>query len=486
MSVQSAQRLDVDRDADVRTGENENPSIAEPSLANLPEPGPVPAASNRGLPARWLLTVVLAAAVGGGGVWYQFVHLPSSAGNSAGNSAGHKDAADQAPSDGGNQEQGKATLGFVDASDKSKRGDVKRCPVVRVEVAPRYDILRLTGTLQADERSSVASNTSGIVAEIRVDRGSLVRKGDVLVQIDPTDAKNKLAEGEAMLDELKARLGIDEHTVVFDPEDEPEVRLAKASADLAASNLKRAKDLIAKKVISTEAFDQTNTEYDLAAQRYRQAIFQIRQAYAVCKTAQIKLEILRKAVADTTIRAPFDGWVAEKLVAVGEQISSGMQATKVITLVRVDPLRLSLTVPQQDMGRIRPGQTVRFRVDSFPDRDFAATVQFIAPVVANDTRSMVVEAVAPNSDNLLRPGLFATAELELKQKQLGMYIPLRAVEKTGEVARVFVVRGGIAREQVVALGEVERGKVEILAGLTGRETLVANPDAIHDGDAVSE
>ena len=75
-------------------------------------------------------------------------------------------------------------------------------------------------------------------------------------------------------------------------------------------------------------------------QRYRQALFQIRQVYQLCRTAQIKLAILEKAVADTTIRAPFDGWVAEKLVAVGEQISSGMQATKVVTLVRIDPLRL--------------------------------------------------------------------------------------------------------------------------------------------------
>ena len=106
--------------------------------------------------------------------------------------------------------------------------------------------------------------------------------------------------------------------------------------------------------------------------------------------------------------------MAEKLVAVGEQINSGVQATKVVTLVRIDPLRLSLTVPQQDIGRIEPGQTVRFHVDGFPERTFEARVRFIAPVVTSDTRSMVVEALAPNPDHLLRPGLFATAELELQ------------------------------------------------------------------------
>jgi RND family efflux transporter MFP subunit len=344
----------------------------------------------------------------------------------------------------------------------------------------------LTGSLMADEKSSVAANTSGIAAEVLVDRGSIVRKNDVLVQIDPTDAKNKLAEGQALLDELKARLGLEGNLDTFNPEDQPEVRLAKASAELAAANLRRAKDMYTKKVISAEAYDQTQTENELASQRYRQALLQIRQVYQAYKTILTKLAILEKAVADTTIRAPFDGWVAEKLVAVGEQISAGMQATKVVTLVRVDPLRLSLTVPQQNIACIRPGQTVRFHVDSFPDRTFNATVRFIAPVVTNDTRSMVVEAIVPNPEGALRPGLFATAELVLPKKEVEVLVPATAVQKVGEVARVFVVRDGVAREQVVALGELDKGKVGIRSGLTGKEILVAKPELVHDGDAVRQ
>ncbi|MBU4400962.1 MAG: efflux RND transporter periplasmic adaptor subunit [Planctomycetes bacterium] len=410
---------------------------------------------------RWPMIVLAVAVACGGGAWYAHAWL-----GAAGNS--------------------KAALGFV-SKDGAGMNDVAapaaRIATAPVEVVPRSDILRLTGSLAADERSSVASNTSGIVAEVRVDRGSRVRKGDVLVQIDPTDAKNELAEGQAMLDELKARLGLDGNVEDFNPEDQPEVRLAKASADLAAANLRRAKELIAKKVISNEVYDQTETEFELANQRYRQALLLIKQAYAACNTAMAKLSILEKAVADTTIRAPFDGWVAEKLVAVGEQISSGMQATEVVTLVRIDPLRLLLTVPQQDIGCIQPGQKVRFHVDSFPDRTFEATVRFIAPVV-NDTRSMVVEAVAPNPNGMLCPGLFATAELELKQQQPGIYAPVSAVQKNGEVGRVFVVRNGVAREQVVALGEQTGGKIEIRSGLTGKELLVAQPGLVKDGDKV--
>ncbi len=467
-----------------------------PTMTERPEPGAsVPTeeataetalddvAAAEGMPParrrRWLPLLAIVVIAGGAGAYYYVHHKP-------GIKAPDGSAVHGRPAAAAN---GKADLGFLPQS--AAAGDPQKpaaVPLVTVpvEVVPRSDILRLTGSLAADEKSSVASNTSGIAAEVRVDRGSIVLKGDVLVQIDPTDAKNKLAEGQALLDELKARLGIDADTDVanFVPEDEPEVRLAKAAAELAAANLRRANDAYARKIISTESHDQTRTDYELASQRYRQALFQIKQAYAACRTAQIKLAILEKALADTTIRAPFDGWVAEKLVAVGEQISSGMQATKVVTLVRIDPLRLCLTVPQQSIGSIEPGQTVRFHVDSFPDHPFEATVRLIAPVVTNDTRSMMVDAMVPNPEAMLRPGMFATAELVLPKKGAALYVPAGAVQKMGEVARVFVVRDGVAREQVVALGETEGQKVEIRSGLTGKELLVARAEMVHDGDAV--
>jgi RND family efflux transporter MFP subunit len=422
---------------------------------------------------RWLALLAVAAA-GAAGVWYWYPEIVSL----------YKHLQSETASGGKAEASGaKATLGFV-APPADGGATKNRAATVPLEVVSCCDVLRLTGNLMADERSSLASNTSGIAATVYVDRGDIVKKGDVLVQIDATDAKNKLAEGQAMLDELKARLGLDGDLSKFNPYDEPEVRLAKASADRAASNFRRSKDLFEKKVISAEEFERSDTERELATQRYQQALFQIKQAYQVCRTAQIKLAILAKAVDDTTIRAPFAGFVAEKLVAVGEQISSGMQATKVVTLVRIDPLRLSLTVPQQDIGRIRPGQIVRFHVDSFPDRVFEARVRFIAPIVANDTRSMVAEAVAPNPDGALRPGVFATAEVELPKQRPTVLAPLAAVQWTGEVGRVFVDRDGVAREQVVALGDIVGNKIEIRSGLTGKEMLVANPARIHDGDAL--
>jgi RND family efflux transporter MFP subunit len=457
-------RLSLERQAE------KNPGEKKPI-----EKGQAAKPSKRGV-HRWLLIVAIG--IVAGGAWYGYARH-------AAVGRGEKNSESSAGET--KQRVGRATLGFAtdgNAAQAAKDAAAPRCETVPVEVLQRSDTLRLTGSLNADEQSSVASNTSGIAAEVFVDRGSIVKKGDVLVQIDPTDAKNKLAEGLALIDELKARLGIGDSLDGFDPADQPEVRIAKASADLATSNLKRATEMHTGHAISTEAYDRSRTECELALQHYRQSLFQIKQVFQSYKTATTKLAILEKAVADTTVRAPFDGWVAEKLVAVGEQISSGMQATEVVTLVRIDPLRLALTVSQQDIGCIQAGQAVRFRVDSFPGQVFTGTVQFIAPVVTNDTRSMVVEAVVPNPDGALRPGLFATAELELPQKGAEIFVPLGAVQRTGEVARVFVVRDGMAREQVVSLGDTMKGKIQVKSGLTAKDVLVADPDQVHDGDVV--
>ncbi len=465
------------------TSVNERPVMTSVRTAHRSMPAPQPDATAntvrppRAAARRGLIAVAAMAMIGVGG-WQAYARMGQWHGASAAESI-EGDAVQHAR---------KATLGFVPGGEPAREtaGTASRLETVPVEIVQQNATLRLTGTLVADEKAKVASNVSGILAEVRVDRGSVVRKNDVLAQLDPVDAQNRLAEGRALVEELKARLGFQQDDDSFDVENQPEVRLAKASLDLATANLKRTEELFAKKVISAEAIDQGRTESELALQRYRQTLHQMRQTYQSYRTALAKLAILEKAVADTTIRAPFDGWVAEKLLTVGEQVTAGFMNTALVTLVRVDPLRLSLTVPQQDIGHIRQGQTVRFQVDAFPGQTFTATVQYITPVVTNDTRSMVVEAVVPNPDGQLRPGLFATAQLELSDRKPEIYAPRTAVQKTGEVARVFVVRNGTAREQVVSLGAVKEDRIEIQSGLGGDERLVARPELVRDGDAIRQ
>jgi RND family efflux transporter MFP subunit len=195
---------------------------------------------------------------------------------------------------------------------------------------------------------------------------------------------------------------------------------------------------------------------------------------------------MRKLLRDTTILAPFDGIVVEKHTALGEQVTGGFVASKVVTIVRTSPMRISLTVPQQHIASISPGQKVHFQVDSFPGKTFEGKVKYISPVVTNDTRSMVVEALTSNEDGLLRPGLFVTADLELPERQTHIFVPAESVQKVGEAARVFVVHGKDVREQVVALGKEDGKRIEIVSGLEENELVVRNPEQLREGAVVKK
>ena len=221
-------------------------------------------------------------------------------------------------------------------------------------------------------------------------------------------------------------------------------------------------------------------------QRYYLARRMAKQLNRSYRSAVTHLVTLRKAVDDCTIRAPMDGWVAERNISVGERIIALFPGAKLVTLLRIDPLRLTLTVPQQDMAQIKIGQTVTFQTDAFPGRRFTGAVRYISPTVTADNRSLCVEAVVPNPKAELLPGLFATAELQLDKKQTELYVPASAVCNRGDVAAVFVIRGGTIREQIVSLGDREGTRVRILTGLAAGDVVATAPDGLHDGDAASE
>jgi RND family efflux transporter MFP subunit len=422
---------------------------------------------------RALITVAtLVVLCGNAGVWYVYSR--------------HYATGDATATDQHGVNSGKATLRYVSDvasnSDNSLRGTGE---TVSVEIIAIPSRLRVTGTLTADAQSSVASNVNGIVTEVLVDRGSVVTKQDVLVQLDATDAQNRLSEGLALVDELKAKLTFSEASEDFVADEQPAVKLAVAHLALAKSRQSRADALAAQKAISVDECEQARSECECALQRHRQAMQEARQDHQAYLTAVARLAALRKAVADTTIVAPFDGLVVEKHVTVGEQVAGGFIASKVVTLARINPLRVWVTVPQQSVGQVVQGQKLVFQVDSYPDRTFQGEVRYISPTVTNDTRSLLVEAVADNSDGSLRPGLFVTAELELPERQTEIWVSVGAVQRSGEVATVYVVREGLACGKIVALGEEHEGKVCIRSGLTGTESLLARPELFHDGDKVN-
>ena len=332
-----------------------------------------------------MMVATLAVLCGTAGVWYMHGHR--SAAGDAMKTAQHGSTAS------------KATLRCISdvarSTDNAPSGHDETVPVEIVTLPNR---LRVTGTLTADAQSSVASNVNGIVTEVRVDRGSVVEKQDVLVQLDATDAQNRLTEGLALVDELKAKLTFSDASDEFVAAEQPAVKLAVAHLALAKSRKNRTDALAAQNAISVDECEQARSECECAVQRHRQSLQQSRQDHQAYLTAVAHLAALRKAVADTTIVAPFDGLVVEKHVTVGEQVAGGFVVSKVITLARVNPLRVWVTVPQQSVGQVIQGQKLYFHVDSYPAKTFQGEVRYISPAVTSDTRSLVVEAVVDNTD----------------------------------------------------------------------------------------
>ncbi|MBN1866056.1 efflux RND transporter periplasmic adaptor subunit [Candidatus Sumerlaeota bacterium] len=372
------------------------------------------------------------------------------------------------------------SLGSRAAASAAPQGGVeKRSPLktVFVEAKKESVILRLTGTLEAAEKADVASNVDGIVREVRAERGDRVKKGDLLIQLDSTDARQKLAEAAAGAEALRVRLGLKSSREEFDEKNQPEVRLAYAALKLSEANWSRLNNLHEQNVISQTEFDQANAELVAGRERYEQALVQARQLYRNYLQSLAQLDIRRKAIEDTSIVAPFDAQVLERYASLGEKVMSNPMGSdsKIITLVKIDPLRLALTVPQQDVRSIREGQEVEFQVDSFPGERFKGLVKYISPSVAGQNRALTVEALVANSEGRLMPGMFATAELATGDERTRLYLPASAQFRSGDATMVYVIENDLARRRVIATREAEGGTVEILDGLRAKEEVVADP-----------
>lgn len=355
--------------------------------------------------------------------------------------------------------------------------------VTAVEVRERPQFVRVTGSLVAELDSAVASRVGGIVKEVFVEPGDVVTAGEPLVQLDPTDAENALAEGRASADEIAVRLGLDPAAPPdrFDPEQQPEVVSARSELELAQTNFERDKTLVANRTISQSDFDASRNRYQAARQAYNLRRHQALQLWQNYRTALVRMATLRQAVLDTTITAPFAGLVAEKLVAPGEYVGKGQQ---VVRLVAVNPLRLVLTVPEKQVSAVREGQPVEFSVGPFGDRVFSAQVLHISPVLDTQSRALKVEAEAANPSLELRPGFFATARLLLPKEAPGLWVPASAVKRAAESASVYAVRDGIARETVVGLGDRDGDRIEVRSGLAAGDRVVVEAYRVTDGTRV--
>ena len=350
-----------------------------------------------------------------------------------------------------------------------------------VEERPIDRFLRVTGSLAADEQAEVSAETTGRVVDTPVERGTRVAQGTVLARISATEASAQLDEAEANAAQIAARLGLTVEQA-FDVKRVPDVMNAKASLELAESEFARMKSLLDQKVVSQSEFDQRRTQVEAARQQYQIAENSAQQSYRSLQAARARVALARKSVADTTVRAPFAGLVAERLVSTGDYVTRG---TRVATVVRIDPMRVELTVPEQSVALVRVGQPVRLTVDAYPNEIFDAKVRFVSPAVRADQRALTVEAVAANPGGRLKPGLFATASIQQPQGPVALLVPVSAVETLSGTSRIYVVKDNKIEERIVTIGDRIDNLVEVTSGVRKGEVIASEPRGrLTDGLAV--
>ena len=343
--------------------------------------------------------------------------------------------------------------------------------VAKVETQSIDRFLRVTGSLAADEQADVAAETGGRVIGTPVERGTRVAAGAALIRISGTEADASLREAVANAAQLEARLGLAAGQT-FDPARVPDVLNARASLDWAEADFNRIKTLVDQKVVSQAEYEQRLTQVQAARQQYQTALNGAQQSYRSLQAARARVDLARKSSADTVVRAPFSGIVAERLVSTGDYVSRGM---KVATVVRIDPVRVELTVPEQYLSLVKTGQSVRLTVDAYPGEVFAGKVRFVSPSLKPNQRALTVEAIAQNADNRLKPGLFVTALLQQPAPAPAMLVPASAVETVAGTSRVYVVAGDRVEERIVTTGERVGDRVELATGVEAGEQVATNP-----------
>jgi membrane fusion protein (multidrug efflux system) len=371
-----------------------------------------------------------------------------------------------------------------DAKAKEQQAAPPLVPVSAVTATERpiARFIRATGSLMADEQADVAAETAGRVVAAGIERGTPVSQGAELVRLSAAETDAQLKEAEANAAQIEARLGITAGAA-FDVNAVPEVQNAKAGADLAQAEFARIKSLLDQRVVSQSEYDQRRTQAEAARQQYEAAKNGAAQQYQSLQAARARVSLARKAFADTVVRAPFNGVVAQRLVTVGDYVTKGM---KVAIVVRVNPLRVQLTVPEQAVSSMAAGQPVTFEVDAYPGRQFEGKVKYVSPALQADQRALTVEALVPNADGLLKPGLFATARIEQPGRTPGVLIPATSVQTTSGTSRVYVVAGDHVEERIVTTGETVGDLIEITKGLKADERVATkNVAQLADGIKVS-
>jgi len=308
--------------------------------------------------------------------------------------------------------------------------------VATVELEPFTEVIRLTGTVQADRDVVISAEESGVIREIMVDKGSRVWAGQAMFRMD-----DKL---------LKAQ-----------------VEQARALSNLARETWDRRKRLYEE--------DQVGSELAYLEARY------------ASEQAAANLDLLEERLARTVIRAPISGILDSREIEVGTMVGAG---TPVARIVDIDPLKITGGVPERYATDVRTGTEATVTFDVLPEEAFQGRISYVGAVVNPQNRTFPVEFRLPNPGGLIKPEMVANVEVVRRSLDEAMVVPQEALVRVEDGFIVFVIEieGGVdlVRSRSVELGPAQQNKVVILSGIEpGDRLVVVGQQTVAAGDQVN-
>ena len=363
---------------------------------------------------------------------------------------------------------------------KSAARQVKTTKVIEMPVG---ETVTVNGTLAAYDHTTISVKVPGRLQTISVDLGSVVHKGQVIAQLEQQDYKLRVEQAEASLAQARARLGLspDGADDRVTSEETGTVRQAKAVLDDAKLKRDRAAKLVQQGVTPRAEFESVDAEYKVALSRYQDGLEEIRNRQGVLAQRRSEVALAKQQLADTFVYAPMEGVVQEKKASVGEYLAAG---APVVDVVRIDPLRLRVEVPERESHNVRNGQSVRVTVEGDPE-SYLGYVKRLSPTISEQNRVLAVEADVRNNGRL-RPGAFVKAEVITNQSSTAVTVPSNAIVTFAGIEKVILVENGKALEKAVTTGRRGPDWIEIKSGVNVGQTVVVDPGNLQSGQAVTE
>lgn len=298
----------------------------------------------------------------------------------------------------------------------------------------RVDTLNIevsaVGDLRAEEQVIIRPEISGRVVQLNFAEGESVKNGQLLVKLDDAEYQARLRE-------------------------------STATVKLNQQSFNRIQDMYNKKLSSRQAYDD---------------------ALALLEESRARQVLDQVLLAKMNIHAPFAGTVGLRNISEGAYVQVG---SDLITLVKIDTLKLDFNIPERYLPQVKAGQTVHLGVDAYPAQQFSGTIYAINPTLDQSTRTVVLRARLDNAKRQLLPGMFARVNLRLSQRDNALLVPEQAIVPQGNQVYVFRMTDGKAEQVSVTLGLRLTGEVEILSGLqAGDQIITAGQLKIRDGTAV--